>query len=123
MSEIESRVYDSIDEANRNQWNNLVRQSGKGTVFHRYGWLRAVETGLGKEARHIMVSKGGNPVAVLPNFVDKIELGGINPALERAAERLPMERLVSTDPGYGGPIAGTDTSECLDILFETRQTA
>jgi predicted N-acyltransferase len=123
MTELVSHVHETIAEVNRNQWNNLVQQSDHGTVFHRYGWLQAIEDGLGRPVYHAVVSKNGNPVAVLPNSVDVIDVRDLYPPLGTAVERLPIERLVSTDPGYGGPLIQSNTDECLDALFGTLENA
>ena len=100
---LEVEHIDSIDAVNRNQWNNVVEQSELGCVFHRYEWLRAVEAGTGREPRHVLVSKKGNPIAVLPNFVT--ELG-------------PVEQLKSIEPGYGGPIAMANEERALELLLD-----
>ncbi|MFB6131715.1 MAG: peptidoglycan bridge formation glycyltransferase FemA/FemB family protein [Salinigranum sp.] len=93
----------SIEEANRNQWNNVVEQSDLGCVSHRYGWLRAIELGTDDEPRHLVVSKKGNPIAVFPNFVT--DLG-------------PVDQLCSIKPGFGGPIAMTDEEASIDLLLD-----
>lgn len=117
-AELEATVHATIDDVGRNQWNNLVGQSDRGTVFHRHEWLSAVERELDREPVHVVVSKGGNPVAVFPNFVDRIDVGGADGVLGSVVERARLRRLVSTDPGYGGPVVTTNTEECLDLLFE-----
>ncbi|WP_247731115.1 GNAT family N-acetyltransferase [Halovivax limisalsi] len=100
---LEVRRLDSIESVNENQWNNVVEQSEHGCAYHRYGWLRAVERGTGRDPRHLLVSKKDNPVAVLPNFVT--ELG-------------PVSQLTSIKPGYGGPIAMTDEAAALELLLD-----
>lgn len=100
---LEVEHLDSIEEANRNQWNHVVEGSDLGCVFHRYEWLLAVEEGLDREPRHLVVSKKGNPIAVLPNVVD--ELG-------------PVGRLKSIHPGFGGPIATTDEERAIGLLLD-----
>lgn len=117
-SDLEATVHASIGEVNRNQWNNLIDQSDHGTVFHRYEWLAIVERELDREPVHVVVSKKGNPVAVLPNFVDEIDPGEFAGVLDSVLERVPLRRLVSTEPGYGGPVVTTDTEACLDLLFD-----
>ncbi|MHC3436915.1 peptidoglycan bridge formation glycyltransferase FemA/FemB family protein [Natrialbaceae archaeon A-gly3] len=97
-------VADSIQSVNRNQWNHVVEQSALGTVYHRYGWLEAIERGMDAEPRHLVVLKKGNPIAVFPNFVT--DLG-------------PVSRLTSIVPGFGGPVAMTDEESALDLLLET----
>jgi len=119
MTELDATVHRSIREVNRNQWNNLVKQSEHGTAFHRYGWLRAVETGLDRESYHVVVSKGQNPVAILPTIVDTIDVGTLDGTLETAVEQAPVDRLVSVEPGYGGPLIVSNTADCLELLFDT----
>jgi len=106
----------SIDEINENQWNNVVAQSGSGTVFHRAGWLRAIETGLDEGPRHVVVRKNDNPVAVCPNFVSSIELP-VSPPLEPA--ELGFRRLFSLDPGFGGPLICANRERSLEAIFGT----
>ncbi|UPV76633.1 GNAT family N-acetyltransferase (plasmid) [Halorussus limi] len=99
MGGLTARVYDSISEVDRNQWNNLITQSGTGSVFHSYEWLSAVECGIGDDPRHAVVSKDGNPLAVCPNFVTEIDVPD-------ALNRLPIDPvfrvLSSIEPGFGG---------------------
>lgn len=118
MAELEVTVHSSIDGVNRNQWNNLVRQSEHGTVFHRHEWLEVVEREFDCEPLHAVVTKGGNPVAVFPNFLYDIPLGELSPRLDAVAPHVPLRRLASIEPGYGGPIVATSTEECLDLLFD-----
>lgn len=100
---LEIEHLDSIEEANKNQWNNVVDQSELSCVFHRYEWLRAVESGTSFDPRHMLVSKKGNPIAIFPNFVT--HLG-------------PVRQLTSIKPGYGGPIAMTDEEASLELLLD-----
>jgi hypothetical protein len=93
----------SIESVNRNQWNAVVEGAALGCVFHRYEWLRALERGLDREPRHVLVSKKGNPIAVLPNVVT--DLG-------------PVGQLKSIEPGYGGPIAMADEERALEGLLD-----
>ncbi|NKE35504.1 GNAT family N-acetyltransferase [Natronococcus sp. JC468] len=100
---LEVERVDGIREANRNQWNHVVEHADLGCVFHRYEWLRAVEDGMDREPRHLLVSKKGNPIAVFPNVVD--DLG-------------PVGRLKSIHPGFGGPIAATDEERAIELLLD-----
>lgn len=107
-------VLDSIADANENQWNNLVSHADLGTIFHRYEWLRLVETRLDRESRHVLVEKGSNPVAVFPNFYDSVDVPGV----DGAAESVPVRKLTSVIPGYGGPLVGGTEDDCLGRLFD-----
>lgn len=95
----------SIESVNRNQWNQVVEQSALGRVYHRYGWLRAVEAGTEYEPRHLLVSKKGNPVALFPNFV--VESDGI-----------PVRHLASSKISPGGPIATTEEETAIQMLLD-----
>ena len=97
-----SRI-DSIEAANRNQWNHVVEASDLGTVYHRYEWLEAIERGTDHEPRHLVVSKKDNPIAVFPNFLT--DFG-------------PVRRLTSIAPGFGGPIAMTEEEPSMQLLLE-----
>lgn len=114
MAERSVHVYDSIDEVDANQWNNLVRQAELGSVFHRAEWLRLVETTLGHQPRHVVVEKGNNPVAAFPNFREPIHV----PGWHDLATSIPAQELNSTSPGYGGPVITGDESACLELLFD-----
>ena len=118
MTERSVSVLESIDDVNRNQWNNLVTQSDLGTVFHRHEWLQLVERKLDHEPRHVVVEKGSNPVAVFPNVYDRI----LVPGRESLSEYVPFRRLTSVTPGYGGPVITGDEDACLELLFEALGT-
>lgn len=85
----ETDVVESVDSIDRNQWNNLVRNSPYGSVFHEYEWLESIEKGGLGRPRHLRIRKDGNPVAVFPNLVKSI--GGS-----------PVKIAKSIDPGLGG---------------------
>lgn len=114
MGEKSVRIIESITEVHPNQWNSLVKQAALGTVFHRHGWIHAIETGFDAEPRHIVVEKDNNPVAVFPNFYDTID----TPIAKTLVDRSPVRELNSITPGFGGPITGGNEEECLELLFE-----
>lgn len=95
----------TIEEINRNQWNHVVDQSKVGTVYHRYGWLRAIEYGTPHEPRHLLVSKKNNPIAIFPNFLV-------------GTERIPFHHLVSAPRSPGGLAATTDEETAVQLLLE-----
>lgn len=109
-------VLTSIHEANANQWNNLVSQSDRGNVFFRHGWLAAIEAGFDYEPRHVVVRKGDNPIAVLPNFVSPLELP--HDGADAVAATFGISVMTSTEPGYGGPLALTDERTSVDRLLD-----
>lgn len=114
MSEKTLRACGSIDEVNENQWNNVVEQSDRGSVFHRSGWLRAVEEGLGYEPRHLVLEKKGNPLGLIPNFVTGIDLP--IPFANRL-DGFGTKRVISVEPGFGGPVIQGDERANFDLLF------
>lgn len=116
---LQSDVVDTISAVDENQWNNVVSQSGRRSVFHRAEWQRAIEEGLPAEPRHALVSKNGNPVALLPTFARSLDV----PVGGELARALGCRELVSTHPGYGGPLIVGDTSECLSSLLEAVRSA
>lgn len=97
-----------------NQWNSLVSQADLGSVFHRYEWLKAIETGFDCEPRHIVVRKDDNPVAVFPNFYDSIHI----PVAQDLVSATPVRELNSVNPGFGGPIIGGNEERCLELMFD-----
>ncbi|WP_436925516.1 GNAT family N-acetyltransferase [Halosimplex amylolyticum] len=154
MTDLELTVHETIDEIDENQWDTLVRQSDLGSVFHRHGWLRAVERGLDRRAAHFVVRKGSNPVAVLPNFRVPVDAPDLSPIADRfgapalvdrlltgavgtlstdagtpidvstdVLDSLPVERLCSATPGFGGPVVLTDEADCLEMLFDALDDA
>lgn len=135
MPEHTSTLHDSIRTVNRNQWNDLVEQSDLGSVFHRYEWLLAIESGVEHIPTHVVVRKNGNPVGIFPNFVTDFDV----PSYERVLSLLPAEhipylpstsidtlspdvmplkQLTSISPGFGGPVIVSDEMECLDLMFQ-----
>ncbi len=93
----------SIEQVNANQWNHVVDQGGPSCVTQRYEWLLAIERGTDAEPRHLVVSKKGNPIAILPQFRTYLGL---------------IPRLSSVRPGFGGPVIATDEETCLELLLE-----
>ena len=105
----------SIHDVNQNQWNNLVVQTDRGTMFHRYEWLAAFEEGLECDPRHALVQKDTNPVAILPTFSVPLELP--HDTAESIAA-LDLRLLTSGDPGSGGPVIATDERANVDRLVD-----
>lgn len=112
----ETSVLESIREVNRNQWNNLVTQADRGSMFHRYEWLAAVEEGFDFDPHHVVVRKDTNPVALLPNFVSKLPLP--NGLADTLTSAIGLSVMTSGEPGYGGPVISTDERANLERLFE-----
>lgn len=108
-------VHRSIDEIGDGQWNNVVDHADRGSVFHRAGWLRAVEEGLGRPARHLVVENGGNPVGVFPNFLVDIDLPEFVP---HSLDGLVSKRVTSIEPGFGGPLFVGSEQSNFEFAFE-----
>lgn len=94
---------DTVEAIDRNQWNHVVDQSELGCVYHRYDWIRAVEDGTSYEPRHLVISKKGNPISLLPTILTDVG---------------PFQQLTSMVPGFGGPVVTTDEERCLELLLE-----
>ncbi|SEW13257.1 lipid II:glycine glycyltransferase FemX [Natrinema salifodinae] len=105
-SNLEVDVVDTVRDVGKEQWNGIVDRSSRGSVFHRYEWLDAIETGLNYTPRHLVVTKDGNRIGLMPNFVVEIE-------------KTPFNRLSSLYPGFGGPLLPTDPKESLECIVET----
>ncbi|WP_436343805.1 lipid II:glycine glycyltransferase FemX [Natronorubrum sp. FCH18a] len=101
----EVKCTDTIQTVDKTQWNGVVESSDCGTVFHRYEWIDAIETGLGYPAKHVIVTKDGNTIGVFPNFVVDLP-------------KVPLRRLQSVYPGFGGPAITTDVAESLSLMSE-----
>lgn len=103
-SSLEVNVVDSVRKVGREQWNDIVDRSSRGSVFHRYEWIDAIERGLEYAPKHLEVTKDGNTIGCMPNFVVGIE-------------KTPFNRLSSLYPGFGGPLLPTDTNESLEQVL------
>ncbi|MFC6835892.1 lipid II:glycine glycyltransferase FemX [Halomarina ordinaria] len=102
--EYEVRVYDAVSKVDPAQWNAVVERSPLGSVFQRHGWLSAIE-GAGVEGvRHVVVTKSGAPLGVLPAVVD---------ALPGSFRRLGTPR-----PGYGGLLVLSDEEQVTEALLD-----
>jgi len=109
-------VLSSIRDVDRNQWNNLVTQSDRGSLFHRHEWLAAVEAGMDHAPRHALVTKDSNPVALAPAFATGLDLP-YEPA-DTVADALDVTVLLSGEPGYGGPVVSSNEAVNVDRLFD-----
>lgn len=100
---MEAKRVDSIEAVDRNQWNHVVEQSDLGCIYHRYGWLQAVESGTPYEPRHLVISRENNSIAIYPNFLTEVG---------------PFRQLTSIVPGFGGPIVVTDEERAIELFLE-----
>lgn len=116
MSDQSVSVARSVDDVGEGQLRNLVEQGTGGTLFHRYEWLKVVEDQLDWEPRHVVVTKGENPVGFLPNFGRTVSLP--NDIAERVADAASIEMLVPPPPGYGGPVVTGDEEDVVTALLD-----
>lgn len=114
-------VLSSIHDVDGNQWNNLVTQSDRGSLFHRHEWLAAVEDGLDHTPRHALVTKDTNPVALVPAFATGLNLP--HETAKAVADALDVTVLLSGEPGYGGPVVASSEAENVDRLFDALEAA
>lgn len=101
---MKTKILTSIKDADKNQWNNLVKQSNLGCFFQKYNWLKSIEEGTNANPKHIVVSKDTNLVGFLPNFIDKIK-------------KTPFNRLESISLGFGGPIISSGEKDVLNLIL------
>lgn len=105
MTELESEVYRSVEAIDAGQWNNVVEQAPLGTAFHRHEWLATVEREFEYAPRHVVISKNGNPVGVMPAY--RVSVGDT-----------PLARLESAPlPGFGGPAVVGDRTTVFDRIL------
>jgi len=116
----ETIVRTSVDGISENQWNNVIRQSETGSLFHRTEWLRAIENGLGSTPRHVVVEENGNPIGIYPGFVTDVELPESPIALPNTTQ---LRQLSSIQPGFGGPVVSSMKGPVLDLLLDGVETA
>ncbi|ELY42099.1 GNAT family N-acetyltransferase [Natronorubrum sulfidifaciens] len=102
---LEVTTIETIEDVDRNQWNHVVDHAAVSSVYHRHGWLRAIEFGTDYEPRHILVLKKNNPIAIFPNFLVE-------------DDRFLVSHLTSIEQGSGGPIATTEEERAIQLLLD-----
>lgn len=102
---LEVEVVSSIRSVSKQRWNALVDRADRGNIYHRHEWLTALEVGLNRTPRHVVVWKDGNLVGCCPNFLLDIE-------------GTPLRRLRSMSPGWAGPLLTTDVADSLSLMTE-----
>ncbi len=100
----DTQVLRSISDTNANRWNNFVRQSDRGTIYHTVDWLESIETAADADPRHVLVEQNGGIVGVCPSFRTEMDRG-------------PLHRLLSTPHGLGGPLMSNDREAVLDGIL------
>lgn len=53
----EVKVVDTVQAVGETEWNAIVARSDRSSVFHRYEWTRAIESGLPYTPRHLVVEE------------------------------------------------------------------
>lgn len=114
MSDLSVDMHASIREVNENQWDHVVENASVSSVFHRTGWIRTIEDSLEYDPCHVTVSNRGNPIAIFPNFVKPLVL----PESAFIPTRHPLVELVSTKPGFGGPVIISEKRDALELMFD-----
>lgn len=123
MSELSIRVRDSIEAVDEKQWNHVVEQSDRGTIYHRTGWIRAVESSLKLDGKHVIVEKSGSPIGVFPNVFTDVRLpSGVSRQLPDSVTDTLTE-LSSLQPGFGGPVFQSDETAALDRSLDELERA
>ncbi|MFB6105927.1 MAG: GNAT family N-acetyltransferase [Halobacteriaceae archaeon] len=103
---IEVTVHRTLDGVTPTEWNAVVaEQSSTGSVFERYGWLRAHEAATGTGGRYVEVREDGTLVGVLA-------------AVRRPVPGTGLRFLGPPRPGYAGPSIATDERAVLDALLD-----
>jgi predicted N-acyltransferase len=105
LTNLSVSILESIHDADKNQWNNLINQSNVGSIFQKYEWLNVLEKGLQLKPKHILISKDNNPLGIFPHFI-------INEQKE------PFQKLCSVSPGFGGPVIGKGEDAILPLMFQ-----
>lgn len=116
MVEEQIAVFDSIAGFNENSWDNIVNQSRIGNSFQRYGWLLSIENGTNLRPRHVVEIKGGNPIAIWPNFVDDLAIPHVTGS---DIIRHRYKAVHSIIPGFGGFIIPSNEDEKLSEFIHT----
>lgn len=101
------RVVGSVDDVDAEAWDEAVDRLG-GSVYHRHGWLRALERGgvVDAAARHIVVTDGADRViALAPCY------------LTRRCPKLEMFR----QHYVTSPLAGTPTAVVHSMYAQTSE--
>jgi lipid II:glycine glycyltransferase (peptidoglycan interpeptide bridge formation enzyme) len=61
----------NLDNANEKAWDDIVRSSSHGTIFHTVAWLRLAQVQSETELHPLMFYKGTQLVAIYPVFIQK----------------------------------------------------
>ncbi|WP_313692308.1 lipid II:glycine glycyltransferase FemX [Halorarum halobium] len=123
MPGLSATVYESIDAVAANQWNHIVEQSDRGSIYQRTEWLAALEQGLDLNGKHVVIEKNAEPVGVFPNLVVPLRLP------DTVREQVPdliIERakeLASTRPGFGGPVLASNERKALELALSRLDAA
>lgn len=97
----EVRVCDDLGVIDDTECNRLVKRRPEGTIFHRHKWLNPPTRPV---RANVAARNDGNFVGVLPQF-------------ETDLPKVPLRRIGSVFPGFGGPVVGTDYAGVLGGLL------
>lgn len=64
-------VLQIADETDQAKWDEIVKNSSLGTIFHSWKWLKIVETHTRTKLIPIMGYNSSTPIGILPLFVQK----------------------------------------------------
>lgn len=92
----------SVREADPGEWDSLLDRCERATVYHRDGWLHAVETTCAVRVRRLVCESGGRPLCAWP-------LG----LIRKGPLRVGGSPLPGWNTAYLGPVF---TPECDDRL-------
>lgn len=112
MHSSDLRFLDPHDAPARQAWDNLVRASSAGTVFHTTAWMDVVRTGIGLPPRFAYLpGSGGTIRALVPLF----QAGGF----WRSRRWLNIPQSVSSEPIA---VSDADTTALLEAVAAAAAT-
>ncbi len=136
-------IIEQIADAAASAWDAFIDSSPAGTIFHRYGWGRAITRGLGHEAFYLAAREGDRIIGVLPLIHKRSPLfknalisvafgsyGGViaeTPAVAAAleAEAVRIGRSLSVDyvelRDLEPPVAASEGWSCINSVHATFQ--
>jgi hypothetical protein len=62
---------DRLTNENAFEWDAIVENSPHGTIFHKWAWLKTIETHTRSELFPLLVKKPEGPVGIIPLFFQK----------------------------------------------------
>jgi hypothetical protein len=74
MAEIEAEIVKSVDEVDRSQWDNVVKQSRSGSRKQFSQFIKAIEKGTSGNPLHTVIRKKENIIGVMPGRLRNLPL-------------------------------------------------